>query len=347
MNYDLLAQLCEKSGVSGYESEILAFIAEKIKGVCDALEYDRAGNLIAFKKGTKGSCGKKILYSCHADEVGFVITYIEDDGKLIFDAIGMSPLVYVGRRVLIGKNKIPGIIAAKPIHLLESSERDKAPEQDGLFIDIGAHTREEAEKLGVYADFAVFDSGFENFGEDAVKSKALDDRAGCAMLISLLERGVAYDSRFAFCTAEEIGLRGSATVAQLVNPDICINLECTTAGDIYGVSGAERTCITGGGAVVPFMDGSAVYHPALYRKIRALAEKYSVPCQTKTKIAGGTDAGSYTRLAGGCATIGIAVPTRYIHSAFGVAKKSDIDAAEKLLFAVSDNIAELELACNK
>lgn len=341
MNYSLLKELCDAHGVSGYENEVLSLIAEKIKPFATSAEYDRCGNLIVFKKGRKGPAGKTVLYSCHADEVGFVINHIDSEGRLYFDAIGMSPLVYAGRRVLVGKKRIPGIIAVKPFHLVSSEERDKAPDADSLFIDIGAKTKEEAESLGVFADYAAFDTEFSDFGENMIKAKALDDRIGCALLISLLERGVEYDSYFAFCVGEEIGLRGSKTVASLIRPDICINLECTTAGDIYGVSGADRTCLLGGGAAVPHMDGSAVYTPSLYKKIRAIAQKNGIECQTKTKIAGGTDAGSYTRVAGGCAITGIALPTRYIHSASCVAKKSDVEATEKLLYAVSDSIKDL------
>lgn len=341
MNFELLKQLCLAHGVSGYENEVLDLIAEKIKPYVTRASYDRCGNLVAFKEGTKGKTDKTILYSCHADEVGFVINHIDSEGRLYFDAIGMSPLVYAGRRVLVGKNRIPGVIAVKPFHLVSSDEREKAPNADELFIDIGAKSRDEAQALGIFADYAVFDTDFSDFGEDMIKTKALDDRVGCAMLVSLIQRGVEYDSYFAFCAGEEIGLRGSKAVASLVKPDICVNLECTTAGDIYGVSGADRTCILGKGTVVPHMDGSAVYTPSVHKKVMSLAEKCGIPCQTKTKIAGGTDAGSYTRTAGGTKVVGIALPTRYIHSASCVAKKCDVEATEKLLYAVSDNIKAL------
>ena len=341
MNYELLKELCLAHGVSGFEKEVLHLIAEKIKPYVDKASFDRCGNLVAFKKGTKGSLGKTILYSCHADEVGFVINHIDSEGRLYFEAIGMSPLVYAGRRVLVGKNRIPGIIAVKPFHLVSSDEREKTPDKESLFIDIGATTKEQAEKLSVFADYAVFDTDFSEFGDDMIKTKALDDRVGCAMLVSLIRRGVEYDSYFAFCVGEEIGLRGSKAVASLVKPDICINLECTTAGDIYGVAGAARTCILGNGAALPYMDGASVYTPSIYKKIRQLAQDLDIPCQTKTKVAGGTDAGSYTRTAGGTKVTGIAVPTRYIHSASCVAKKCDIEATEKLVYAVSDSIPDL------
>ena len=343
MDYKLLENLCNLAGVSGYETEVLSYIAEAIKDAVDGLEYDNMGNLMAFKKGVEGTSGKRILYSCHADEVGFVIKHIEEDGSLLFDAIGMDPLVFAGKRVIIGKNRIPGIIATKPIHLLSQDERDKTPENESLYIDIGAKTKEEAQKLGVFADFAVFDTKFSDFGEDMIKAKAIDDRIGCALLIELIERGVRNDSYFAFCTAEEIGCRGSKAVSERIKPDICINIESTTAGDMPELSGGDRVCFLGGGAVVPFMDGASVYSNRLYKKARALADEKSIPCQTKTKVAGGTDASSYTKVSGGCEVLGLAVPTRYIHSPSCVAKKSDIEAAQELLYEISDNIGNFLL----
>lgn len=343
MDYKLLEKLCSLAGVSGYEKEVLSYIAERIKDFVDGLLYDNMGNLIAFKKGTEGPAGKRILYSCHADEVGFVITHINEDGSLLFDSIGMDMLVYTGKRVLIGKNRIPGIVATKPVHLLSKNERDKAPEKDSLYIDIGAKTKEEAQKLGVFADFAVFDTKYCDFGEDMIKAKALDDRIGCALLVELIERGIKNDAYFAFCTAEEIGCRGSKTVAERIKPDICINVECTTAGDMPGLLGGDRVCFIGGGAVVPFMDGASVYSNKLYKKARLLADTKSIPCQTKTKVAGGTDASSYTKTAGGCPVLGLALPTRYIHSPSSVAKKCDIEATQSLLYEISDNIGDFLL----
>lgn len=329
------------SGVSGFEGDVLQKIEELIQNSVEYTEYDAGGSLYAFKKGKKGSCGKTVLYSCHADEVGFMIKHIEDDGTLLFDSIGIGTEAYLGKKVLIGKDKIPGIISVKPYHLLDSKEKDAPVASDGLSIYIGAKNKEEAEKLGVYADFAVFDSRYEEFGSSKVKAKALDDRIGCAMLVSLILGGVEYDSYFAFCTCEEGGLRGSKTVAANINPDIVINLECTTAADICGALDSKKVCALSGGVVVPFMDRLSVYTPALHEKIMTLAKQKKIPHQTKTEIAGGTDAGSYTTACGGRKTVGLAVPTRYLHSAVSVASKDDIESCEKLLFAISENIKDL------
>lgn len=341
MNFSLIEELCNISGVSGFESPIMEKIESVIKDSVEYTEYDAAGNLYAFKKGKKGSCGKTVLYSAHADEVGFMIKHINDDGTLLFDSIGIGKEAYCGKKVLVGKNKIPGIISVKPYHLLDKKEKEAPLPSEGLSIFIGAKTKKEAEELGVYADFAVFDSVYEEFGTGKIKAKALDDRIGCAMLVSLILSDVEYDSHFVFCTCEEGGLRGSKLAASNVLPDIVINMECTTAGDIYGTEGSKKVCSLSGGVVVPFMDNSAVYTPCLHEKIMNLAKKNKIKCQTKTEIAGGTDAGSYVITAGGRKTAGLAVPTRYLHSAVSVCSKEDIENCEKLLFAISDNIKDL------
>lgn len=333
MNISLLERLCNAHGVSGYENEVFDTVIEEIYPYADNIFFDKIGNLIAFKKGS--SSDRKILYSCHADEVGFVINHINPDGTLSFDAIGMSPHVFCGKRVIVGKNKIPGIIATKPIHLIPKDERDKISADD-MYIDIGA-AKEQVEALSVVSDYAAFDTAFSCFGKDKILAKALDDRIGCAVACELIKREHKYDSYFAFCVCEELGLRGSHAVAERIRPDLCINLESTTANDIPGKSGAEITCVIGAGPVIPFMDGSAVFDKTLYKKALSLAEQNGIRVQTKTQIAGGTDAASYQKAGGGIKVFGIALPTRYIHSCSSVASLSDIECMMKLACVVSEN----------
>ncbi len=334
MNYELLKRLCDAHGVSGFEKGVHELIIKEIYDFSDEIYYDKVGNLIAFKRGK--SSDKKILYSCHADEVGFVINHINDDGTLGFDAIGMSSKVFCGKKVLIGKKRIPGIIATKPVHLIPKDERGKESSADDMYIDIGA-TKEQALSLGVYADYAVFDTKYCDFGENKIIAKAIDDRFGCAALCSLVKITPEYDSYFAFCIGEELGLRGSYSVANAIYPDLCINVEATTAGDIPGASGEEKTCSMGNGPVIPFMDGGTSYDRSLYKTAISLANEHTIPVQTKTKIAGGTDAASYQRTGGGIPTLGVALATRYIHSGACVADKGDIEAAEKLLNLLYQN----------
>lgn len=338
-NEALLKTLCELSGVSGYETDVLHRIESEIAPFCDELYYDRIGNLIAFKKGLRGSVGR-VLYSCHADEVGFVITHIEEDGTLRFDEIGMHERVFCGRKVLIGKEKIAGILATKPAHLVKGDEREKIPPCEEMYIDIGAKSRAEAEESGVYADYAVFDSPFVRMGETTYKAKAIDDRIGCYLLCEKIKGELLYDSYFAFCVGEELGLRGSPVVARSLCPDLCINVECTTAGDLPDVTDYRRTCTLGGGVTLPFMDGASIYTPALYRAAVEFADRKGIRTQTKTAVAGGTDAGAYQRAAD-CGILGIALPARYIHSANSLFDVRDVQAAERLVFEIEEILPSL------
>lgn len=338
-NPTLLQTLCELSGVSGYETEVLRRIEREIAPFCDDLYYDRIGNLVAFKKGLHGSCGR-ILYSCHADEVGFVITHIEEDGTLRFDEIGMHPRVFCGRKVLIGNQRIAGIIAAKPAHLVKGDERETIPACEDMYIDIGAKSRAEAERCGVYADYAVFAGAFCKMGPHTYKAKAIDDRIGCYLLCEKLKEPLLYDSYFAFCVGEELGLRGSPTVARSLCPDLCINVECTTAGDLPEITDYRRTCSLGGGVVLPFMDGASIYTPALYRAAYDFAEQKGIAVQTKTAVAGGTDAGAYQRAAD-CGILGIALPARYIHAENSLFDERDIQAAERLVLEIDELLPTL------
>ena len=194
---DLLKELCDAPGVTGFEKNVGNIIADKIKHFCDSLYYDKAGNLIAFKKG-KISPDSPIMYCAHMDEVGMMIKHINDDGTLLFEQVGMVPDVLSGKHVLVGKKLLPGVICSKPVHLIK--DKGKGVSADDMYIDIGTRSRDESAKLGVYADFACFKNDFTVFGNSRmVRSKALDDRIGCAAMVDMIVSGIEYDSYFVFC----------------------------------------------------------------------------------------------------------------------------------------------------
>lgn len=190
------------------------------------------------------------MLCAHMDEVGFVITNITENGLLKFTTVGnIRPEVLSGRDVLVG-GKTPGVICAKPVHLLKGDEFEKPVPVNELAIDIGADTREQAETLVQIGDNACFVPFFERV-HGTVKAKALDDRVGCFALITLMQRPLEYDTYFVFSTQEEIGLRGAGTAAYILEPDAALVLEGTTAGDIPGVSPTDAACKMGGGASFP------------------------------------------------------------------------------------------------
>lgn len=337
---DLLRELCLIDGVSGDEAAVREYITEKIKDVC-TYSIDPLGSIICFKKGRK-TPEKKLMICAHMDEVGFIVTSVRDDGTLTFGEVGgIDASVAIGRPVRVGKDRIYGVIGSTAVHNLSKEEREKTPLMSGLYIDIGAVDKAEAEKIVNLGDCVYFDSDFIDLGGNRVKSKAIDDRAGCAIMIKLLHEELEYDAYFVFNVQEEIGLRGSGASAFSVAPDFAVVLEATTAADIDGVNGAKKVCSLGEGPVVSFMDRSTVYDKELYSLAFEIAGNEKLPCQTKTMIAGGNDAGAIHISGRGVRTLAVSVPCRYLHSASCVSEMSDLENSYKLVKKLAARIPEL------
>lgn len=327
----MLKELCLINSTSGDEGAVREFIIDKIKDDCE-YGIDNLGSIIAFKKGKK-TPEKKVMLCAHMDEVGFIVTDITDDGYLKFAPVGGIDSKVVADRI-IKINDVKGVVGLKPIHLLGEEEKAKSPKFQELCIDIGAKNKEDALKYVQLGDYAYFESEYYEFGDGFIKSKALDDRIGCMLLIELIKSELEYDTYFCFNVQEEVGLRGSACTAYAVQPDISVVFESTTAGDICGISGGERVCVLGNGPVVSFMDGRTIYDKELYRLAMETAENNGIRAQTKTAIAGGNDAGTIQTSGKGSRVMAISLPCRYIHSAASVVKKSDIDETRKLVKAL-------------
>ena len=340
----LLKELCLINGVSGDETAVRESIIEKIKDVCE-YRVDNLGSIICFKKGRR-TPEKKLMICAHMDEVGFIITYIRSDGTLSFGAVGgIDPSVIIGRQVMVKSSitseTIYGVVGTTAVHNLSKEQREKAPKTDSLYIDIGAADKAEAEKTVALGDKAYFVSEFTELGETKVKCKAIDDRAGCAMMIEMLHEELEYDTYFVFNVQEEIGLRGSTASAFAVAPDYAIVLEATTAADIDGASGAKRVCELGKGPVVSFMDRSTMYDKELYRLAFSIAAEENIPCQTKTMVAGGNDAGAIHVSGKGVRTIAVSVPCRYLHSPSCVIDMADLDDSLRLVRKLAKRITEI------
>lgn len=324
----MLKNLCLLNGTSGDESRVRDFIISQIKDYCE-YSVDALGSIIAFKKGNKAP-SKKVMLSAHMDEVGFIVTHITEEGYIKFHAVGgIDPRVVIDRVVQI--NDIKGVIGAKAVHLLSDEEKKTAPEFSKLCIDIGATSKKDAEKYVSLGDFAYFSSEYNEIGQDFIKSKALDDRIGCMLMIELIKSDLEYDTYFCFNVQEEVGLRGAACTSYQVQSDISVVLEATTAADLCGVSGGEQCCVLGNGPVVSFMDGRTVYDKTLYSLAFETAKENNVKIQTKTAVAGGNDAGAIQTSGKGSRVIAISLPCRYIHSGVSVVKKSDIEETRNLL----------------
>ncbi|MBO4277752.1 MAG: M42 family peptidase [Clostridia bacterium] len=340
MDLQLLKKYCDILGPSGMEDGIRDAIISDIKDSGCEYSVDPMGNMLVFKKGRKRR-NKTVLFAAHMDEVGFIVKHIDDEGYLWFGNIGgIDRRVISGRRLKFCRSGITGVVASKAIHMQTKEERGKCEPPEDMNIDIGACTREEALEYVNVGDCAVFAPDFELFGEGLVRSKALDDRFGCAVLVNMINSDLEYDTHFAFNTCEEVGCDGAAQTVFKTRPDVAVIIESTTAGDVLDTPKTNCACEVGGGAVISFMDGATLYDKKAVAYAVETAEKNGIKWQYKNVIAGGNEARSYQRGAAGAKVIAISAPARYIHSASDVLHTGDIDAVEKLAFAINERSFE-------
>lgn len=338
----LLKELCSLCAPSGWEDEARDFILEYIRSNVPEAEItvDTMGNVIAHKKGE----GKKIMVAAHMDEVGFIVSGFTDDGFVKFKTVGgIMTTVLVSKRVVLGEKKVPGIISAKAVHLQSASEREKPLPMRDLYIDIGAKDKAEAEGLLSLGDYGTFAGEYTEFGDGCVKSKALDDRVGCAIMLELMKLEYKNDMYFAFTVQEEVGLRGAIIAAARIKPDVALVLEGTTCSDVYGTKPHQTVTWLGGGAVMTAMDGAAISDKEYFNMIKALAERENIPLQIKRTKAGGTDAGSIQRSGSGVKTAVLAVPCRYIHSPVSVMSLKDFESVRRLAEAVLGELERIDV----
>lgn len=334
-----LKNLCCLNGISGREDSIREYIINEIKEHAE-ITVDPLGNVLAFVKGRRKSA-QKIMVDAHMDEVGFMVSCICEDGMLKFTTVGgINTAVMLCRRVVF-ENGVKGVISLKPVHLLSSDEKNKMPDGDSLYIDIGCDSAAEAEALVSLGDFACFDEPYEEPGE-LIASKAIDDRAGCAVLIDIIKSKPEYDFYASFSVREEIG-GGAVTAAYNIDPDIAFVIEATTAADIAGVPDGKKVCFVNKGATVSFMDRGTLYDKALFDGVLKTAEEKNIACQIKQAVTGGNNAAGIHKSRGGVRTAAISVPCRYIHSGSCVASLSDIKSVRDLTLAVIEKAAEGKL----
>ena len=344
---NLIRELSLAFGPSGCEDAVRALIEEQIKGDCDSYTQDKVGNLIAVIRGRgvdyDAKNPRRVMLASHMDEVGFMIREITEEGYLKFGVVGgMDPRVLCGRHVLVGEQrKLHGVIASKAIHLQTPEERTKTTPVKNMYIDIGAKDGDDAKKYVTVGDYAVFDSEFVTFGKDGakMKGKALDDRAGCAMLIEIMRdlyrtpANMPFDVYFAFTTCEEVGISGANVAAFGVGPDTAIILESTAVNDLPG-AGRNFVSKQGEGGTLSLCDRGTLYDMGFVDFARRTAEQKGIKCQIKQAFTGGTDASHIQRSLTGVRVLGLSLPTRYIHSASNVAAYSDYEQMVALVIAM-------------
>ena len=338
MNKELFTHLCNLDGVSGREHAVRDFILQELNryDTPKDVRVDAMGNVLVHLKG-KNPAEQVVQFDAHMDEVGFIITHICDDGLVRFDKVGgINDDVMFGHRVRIGKQI--GIIGGKALHQCSGDENKKVPAVST--IDIGADSKEAAEKLVKIGQTGTFDSDLQWLPNDLFRGKAVDDRVGCLLLLEMAKVQPERDIWLSFSVQEEIGLRGAGSAAEFIKPDYAVAIDATTAADVAGSSDENAVCHMKQGAVVSFADGATLYDSDLYRYIRDLAEKNDIPTQTKNKIAGGNNAGALQRRGVGAKTTAISLPCRYIHSPACMGSVADVEAMLRLLLLLAEELTK-------
>lgn len=339
----LLKELTEANGISGHETEVRHLVQRRLRSLGE-VSHDRLGSVICRKQGD--APGPKIMLAAHMDEIGFIVSHITNDGFIRFSALGgWWDHVLLAQRVAIrtAKGDVIGTIGAKPPHLLSDEERKKLVEKKDMYIDIGATSLEEVEKAGVCVADPIFPAGpFAVLASGkAYLSKAFDDRAGCALLITAMQRmlNVSHPNTvFAVATVqEELGLRGATTSVRVVNPDVAIVLESTGVNDMPGPSSDTNQIIRlGRGPVVTFYRQDMIPNHGLRTVLVDTAKKHGIPIQIRADglVRGGTDGAAIHLHGTGVPTVVLSLPVRYVHSHGGILHRDDFNAAVELLTRV-------------
>ena len=332
-----LEALSNAFGPSGCEGKVRRVVIDAIADKVDELQVDHLGNVIARQKGTQYPTFK-VMVSAHMDEVGFMITHIDDGGLLHFTKVGgIDDRVLPAKVVRIGRSEIRGVISVKPVHLTDQAERNKVISYENMTIDIGVSSKAEAERLVDRGDYAVFDVAYEDLGVPSMpmaKGKAFDDRAGCAVLVELIEHGpYPFDFWPVFTTMEEVGLRGAQVAAYRVMPDAALALEGTICDDGPREEDTSPTTAVGKGPAISPMDRSVIADRRLVRLLVETAEAEGIPYQFKQPGMGGTDAGAIHLAKTGVPSVPVSVPSRYIHSPVCMLSKDDLNNTVRLMTA--------------
>jgi putative aminopeptidase FrvX len=339
-----LEKLSNAYGVTGRENEVRELMIRFMTPYADEIIIDKLENVIAIKKGKPKT--PKIMLAAHMDEVGLMVKTITKEGFLQFTKMGgIDDRILPAQKVTVYTKKSPrsGIIGSKPPHIQKEEERKKVLSYDELFIDVGTESKEDAAAMGIsIGDLVGFDVKYTQLNSDVVCGKAFDNRAGCAAMVEALKMLEKTD-----CTVcavgtvqEEVGLRGAATAAFGVDPDLAIALDVTIAGDTPGVREFDSSLKMGKGPALTISDSGLITHPKVLRWLLDSAEEEKIPFQLETGMLGSTDAARIYLTRQGIPSGNISVPARYIHSPVGLVSLKDVENSAKLTVAAIQRITK-------
>lgn len=343
INVNLLKKICEAPGVPGYESKIRNLIIEEVKDLVDELSVDNMGNVITIKKGK--SSDKRAMVAAHMDEIGFIVTHIDDKGFVRFTTLGgFDPKTLTAQRVIIhGKKDLMGVMGTKPIHVMTPEERTKMPKIKDFYIDLGM-PKEEVEKYVEVGNPISRERELIEMG-NCVNCKSLDNRVSVFVLIEALRTlgECPYDVYGVFTVQEEVGIRGANVAAHSINPDFGFGLDTTIAYDLPGASAHEKVTSLGAGTAIKIMDAMTICDYRMVDYMKQIADKNKIKWQPELLTAGGTDTAGIQRMGKAGAISGaVSIPTRHLHQVIEMANKDDIDASINLLKACLESLEQYD-----
>lgn len=333
INIPLLKEIAEVAGAPGYEQRIREIVLREIKPLVDEVTIDNMGNVYAIKKGKDI---KRVMIGAHMDEIGFMVTHIDDKGFVRFHTLGgFDPKTLTAQRVIIhGKKDVIGVMGSKPIHVMSAEERTKLPKTTDFFIDLGMN-KKEVEKIVSVGDPITRERGLIEMG-NCVNCKSLDNRLAVFILIETLKnlktKKVPFDIYGVFTVQEEVGIRGANVAALEIKPDFGFGLDTTIAFDVPGAKPEEIITSLGEGTAIKIMDSSTICDYRMVKFMEQTAKKHKIKYQKEILTAGGTDTAGIQRMNPGGAIAGaISIPTRHIHQVIEMADKDDIKGSIDLL----------------
>lgn len=342
MNLPLLTALAETSGPSGREERVRAIVEAELEPLCDRLEVDPLGGVVGYRQGADAS-GPTLMLAGHMDEIGLMVTHIDDHGFLrVIPLGGWDARTLVDQRVLVqGRQDLEGVVGTTPVHLLSEAERGKNLKVEDLAIDLGLSV-ERVREVVRPGDVATRIRDLRPLG-DLLTGKSLDDRVGLFVMIEALRAaGPAPTTVAAAATVqEEVGLRGSRVATTRVGPDIALAIDTCPADDGPGGRRSGATTLLGKGAAIRVMDASAIGSHALVDRLERVAVERGIPHQFHVANRGGTDTASLQLSGTGSVAGCISIPSRYVHSSVELVHPEDVQAAIDLVVGLIDTAHHL------
>ncbi|MEN7546852.1 M42 family metallopeptidase [Rapidithrix thailandica] len=336
LDINLLQQICDTPGAPGFEKRIREQVLAEVERYVDECRVDNLGNIITVKKGKNNPEGKKIMLAAHMDEIGFMVTHIDEQGFLRFHTLGgFDPKTLTSMRVIVhGKKDLVGVMGCKPIHVMSPEERGKQLKIQDYYIDLGLK-KEEVEKYISIGNPVTRMQEFIQIGE-MVNGKSLDNRLSVYILLEVLKqlKDFPYDVYGVFTVQEEVGIRGAGVASHAINPDFGIAIDVTIANDTPGAQGHEQVTRLGEGTAIKIFDAGTICDYRMVAFMKEVATEKEIDWQVEILTAGGTDTAGIQRMGKNGAIAGaVSIPLRYVHQVTEMAHQNDIQASIDLLVA--------------